>query len=191
MNEWIERNQGYIIVFLLNLVLNGALVLLLLRPRVNEIKIVPITPTPPRTTVSVFVSGCVIAPDVYELPVDSLVKDAVRAAGGPAPEADLDQINLARRVKDQEQVFVPCRAMESNPSEGSESIPLATPGKINLNTATALDLEALPEIGPGLAQRIIEYRAEHGSFSSSEDIKKVHGIADATYDVIRDRIVVN
>lgn len=191
MNDWIERNRGYIIVLLLSLILNGGLVLLLLRPPASEIKIVPRTPTPPKTTVRVFVSGSVVAPDVYELPIDSLVQDAIQAAGGHAPEADLHQINLARQVKDQEQIFVPCRAAEPDPSEGAPPVPVATPGKINLNTATAADLESLPNIGPALAQQIIEYRAENGSFSSPEDIKKVHGIGDTTYERIKDRIMVN
>ena len=191
MNDWIERNRGYIIVLLLSLILNGGLVLLLLRPPANEIKIVPSTPTPPKTTVRVFVSGSVIAPDVYELPIDSLVQDAILAAGGHDPEADLNQINLARQVKDQEQIFVPCRVAEPDPAEGAQPVPVATPGKINLNTATAADLESLPDIGPALAQRIIEYRAEYGSFSSPEDIKKVRGIGDTTYEQIKDRIMVN
>jgi len=191
MNDWIERNRGYIIVLLLSLILNGGLVLLILRPPANQIEIVPPTPTPPKTTVRVFVSGCVIAPDVYELPIDSLVKDAIQAAGGHAPEADLNQINLARQVKDQEQIFVPCRVVQSELPEGSPPIPAATPGKINLNTATAADLESLPNIGPTLAQRIIEYRADNGSFSSPEDIKKVPGIGNATYNRIEDRIMVN
>ena len=191
MNDWIERNRGYIIVLLLSLILNGGLVLLLLRPPASEIKIVPRTPTPPKTTVRVFVSGSVVAPDVYELPIDSLVQDAIQAAGGHAPEADLNQINLARQVKDQEQIFVPCRVAEPDPSEGAQPVPVATPGKINLNTATAADLESLPNIGPALAQQIIEYRAENGSFSSPEDIKKVRGIGDTTYERIKDRIMVN
>ena len=191
MNDWIERNRGYIIVLLLSLILNGGLVLLLLRPPANEIKIVPSTPTPPKTTVRVFVSGSVIAPDVYELPIDSLVQDAIQAAGGHAPEADLNQINLARQVKDQEQIFVPCRVVKPELPEGSQPVPVATSGKINLNTATAADLESLSNIGPALAQRIIEYRAENGSFSSPEDIKKVRGIGDTTYERIKDRIMVN
>ena len=191
MNDWIERNRGYITVLLVSLILNGGLVLMVLRPPANEIEIVPPTPTPPKTTVRVFVSGCVIAPDVYELPIDSLVKDAIQAAGGHAPEADLNQINLARQVKDQEQVFVPCRVSEPEPSEGVQPVPVATPGKINLNTATAADLESLPNIGPTLAQRIIAYRADNGSFASPEDIKKVPGIGDTIYNRIEDRIMVN
>ena len=191
MNDWIERNQGHIIVLLLSLILNGGLVLLLLRPPANEIKIVPRTPKPPKTTVRVFVSGAVIAPDVYELPIDSLVQDAIKAAGGHSPEADLNQINLARQLKDQEQIFVPYRVAEPEPSEGAQPVPVATPGKINLNTATAADLESLPHIGPTLAPEIIEFRAENGSFSAPEDIKNVYGIGDTTYEQIKDRIMVN
>ena len=191
-NHWIERNRGHIVVLLLNLILTAGLLFLLHRPVPAGIRITPATPAPPKTTVRVYVSGSVKAPDVYELPVHSAVKDALEAAGGASPEADLNQINLARQLEDQEQVFVPCR--EGSPvvttasrNEGSELFA----GRINLNTATATELEALPSIGPSLAQRIVEYRADNGSFVSVEDVRNVSGIGEATYELIKDNIFVN
>ena len=190
-NDWIERNKGYIIVLLLNLILTGGLLLILHRPTPAAIRIVPETPVPPKTTLRVYVSGAVITPDVYELAIDSLVKDAIAAAGGASPEADLNQINLARQLTDQEQVYVPRRAASAAHSdERAQSLGLDG-GRLNLTTATVSELETLPAIGPGLAQRIVDYRAEHGSFVAVEDVRKVSGIGEATYETIKDWIFVN
>ena len=191
VNEWLERNRGYIIVLLLNLILTGGLLFFLHRPVPAGIRIVPATPLPPKTTLRVYISGSVIAPDVYELPVNSLVKDALVAAGGTSPEAELNQINLARQLKDQEQIFVPRRAGSADLVEERNRSSALIGDRINLNTATAAELESLPSIGPSLAQRIIEYRANNGSFVSAEDITNVSGIGDATYELIKDWILVN
>lgn len=191
MGDWIERNKGHVIVLLLSLILNGGLVLMLNRPAGYQIRIVPPTATPVRTTVRVFVSGAVLAPDVYEIPIDSLVKDALLAAGGHTSEANLDQINLARQVKDQEQLFVPYRS--AGPEAPTDRLlPLdLSQDRINLNTATRAELESLPGIGPGLAQRIIDYRADNGSFASVEEVMNVSGIGKKTYEQMKDRLVVN
>jgi competence protein ComEA len=191
VGDWIERNKAHIIVLLLSLMLNGGLVLLLNRPPSGDIEIVSPTATSVQTTVQVFVSGAVLAPDVYELPVGSLVRDAVMAAGGGAEEADLDQLNLARGVKDHEQIFVPRRP------EGSRSGIIRLPdmdltsGNINLNTATEAELDSLPGIGPSLAKSIIEYRANKGSFASVEGIKEVHGVGDKIYEQVKDWLIVS
>ncbi len=191
MGDWIERNKAHIIVLLLSFILNGGLALMLNRPPSYEIKIVPPTATPVHRTVRVFVSGAVLSPDVYEIPIDSLVKDAILAAGGHTLEADLNQINLARQVKDQEQIFVPYRLAEQGLST-NRLLPLGpSVGRINLNIATLAELESLPGIGSGLAQRIIEYRANNGSFTSVEEIKKIDGIGEKTYEQIKDKLMVN
>lgn len=191
MSDWIERNKAHIVVLLLSFILNGGLVLMLNRPPSYEIEIVPPTATSVRTTVRVFVSGAVLSSDVYEVPIGSLVRDAVLAAGGHTLEADLNQINLARQVKDQEQIFVPYRPAEQELST-DRLLPLGPSASgINLNTATLAELESLPGIGSGLAQRIIEYRANNGSFTSVEEIKKIDGIGEKTYEQIKDRLMVN
>ncbi len=191
MGDWVERNKAHIIVLLLSLTLNGSLLLVLNRPPAHEIKIVPLTPTAARATVRVFVSGAVATPDVYEIPAGSLVRDAVLAAGGHTSEADLDQINLARQVKDQEQVFVPFRSVGQRPVSDALLPVSSDKWKVNLNTATLTELESLPGIGPGLAQSILEYRASNGSFASIEEIQKVAGIGEKTYEQIKDHIAVN
>jgi competence protein ComEA len=134
-------------------------------------------------------------PDVYELSYDSIVKDAIEAAGGPTGEADLNRINLARRVHDEEQIYVPQKGEESFPVSppSGPSAPSSSSqegGKVNINTATAEELDTLPGVGPSIAQRIIDYRTTNGPFQSIEDIKNVKGIGDATFEKLKDKITV-
>ncbi|TEU14080.1 MAG: hypothetical protein E3J21_16915, partial [Anaerolineales bacterium] len=143
----------------------------------------------------VYVSGAVAHPDVYELPYDSIVKDAIEAAGGPTGEADLNRINLARRVHDEEQIYMPRKGEESppvSPPSGPSLPSLSSQGgdKVNINTATAEELGTLPGIGPTKAQSIIDYRTTNGPFQSIEDIKDVRGIGDATFEKLKDKITV-
>ncbi|RME34111.1 MAG: hypothetical protein D6793_08900 [Thermoflexia bacterium] len=122
-----------------------------------------------------------------------MVRDAVRAAGGPAPDADLDRINLARELSDQQQIYVP-RKGEANPipvisgevpTRAASSQPL-----ININTATVEELQRLPRVGPALAQRIVAYREMYGPFRTPEDLMQVPGIGEAIFAAIRDYITV-
>jgi competence protein ComEA len=152
-------------------------------------------PTPTRTPtctpgpIRVYVSGAVRQPAVVELPPGSIVEDAIAEAGGASADADLDCINLARQVEDQQQVYLPYLG-EGNPpppiSGGNASVPDGAEGApIDINTATTSELETLPRIGPTMAQRIVEYREANGPFQSIEDIQDVPGIGPATYEAIR------
>jgi competence protein ComEA len=134
-------------------------------------------------------------PDVYELSCGSIVKDAIEAAGGPTGEADLNRINLARRVHDEEQIYVPQRGEESPPVSPPSGSSLSSPSsqegdKVNINTATAKELNTLPGIGPVKAQSIIDYRTTNGPFRSIEDLKNVSGIGDATFEKLKEKITV-
>ena len=155
-----------------------------LEPRPTE---EPATPTP--ATINVYVTGAVHNPDVYTLPLNSIVKDAVTAAGGPTAEADLDRINLALHLADQMQVYVP-RKGEAAPPPNGDSAPAAPAGKINLNTASAEELDKLPGIGPTTAQLIIDYRTKNGAFKTIEEIKEVPRIGDSLFQKIKDSITV-
>jgi competence protein ComEA len=155
---------------------------------------IQLQPAPTQASLRVHVAGAVLAPGVYTLPPGSIVQDALAAAGGAAAEADLGALNLARLLNDGDQVFVP--ALAPSPGPGT---PLATgpstarsqpAGKLNLNTATAADLETLPGIGPALAERIVAHRLEHGPFADVEDIMDVRGIGPAIYDQIKDLVTV-
>lgn len=152
----------------------------------------PPTATPTPAPIVVYVSGAVLRPGVYALPGGARVADALEAAGGALPEADLVPVNLARRLRDEEQVHIP-RQGEATPALSTllgppESSPGTHAGKVNLNTATLAELDGLPGIGPGYAQRIIDYRESHGPFSSIEEIQNVPGIGPATFARIKDLI---
>lgn len=144
------------------------------------------SPTSAPAPIRVYVSGAVRQPAVYRLPPGSIVQDALDAAGGPAADADLDRINLALELLDQQQVYV-ARQGETNPApsvSGGES-----EGElVNINTAPVTELETLPGIGPVTAQSILEYREANGPFERIEDIQDVPGIGPATLEGIRDLI---
>ncbi len=154
-----------------------------------------VAPTAPPTLapLRVYVSGAVTSPGVYTLPPRSLVDDAVRAAGGAAADADLERINLAQEVRDQQQVQVPRKGEPGQlPIAGTVSGSGTDAGvvRININTATVAELDQLPKIGPVTAQRIIDYRTKNGPFKKIEDLKNVSGIGDATFEALKDLIVV-
>jgi competence protein ComEA len=144
----------------------------------------------------VYVSGAVAQPDVYRLAPDSIVKDAIQAAGGATAEADLRSLNLAQQLHDQQRVHVPHVGETNAPPAVSDGNP-ALPGdaqpaaRLNINAATAEQLDSLPGIGPVLAQRIVDYRTAHGPFATIEQITQVAGIGDAILDKIKDRISVS
>ncbi len=148
------------------------------------------TPTP--APLRVYVSGAVHSPGVYRLPPDSLVQDAILAAGGETDTADLVAINLAHPLADGEHVHVPSRG-ETPPapsgavSGGRSSTPAAPlTAPLDLNTATAAELEALPGIGPKTAAAIIAGRP----YSTVEDLLRVKGIGPATLEKLRPYVTV-
>ena len=128
-------------------------------------------------TVFVHVAGEVAAPGLIELPADARIADALAEAGGPAEDADLAAINLAAHVADGEQVYVPATGEE--PPAGAAEGGASAPAAVNLNTASAEELQQLPGIGPVLAERITSYREEHGEFGAIEDLQAVPGIGPA------------
>lgn len=133
-------------------------------------------------TVMVHVAGAVASPGLYELEAGARVADAVEAAGGPAADAELAAVNLAREVVDGEQVLVP-RA-------GELAIGAAGSGLVSLNNATAAQLEELPGIGPVLAERIVKDREVNGPFRSVEDLDRVSGVGPAILANVREHVTV-
>ena len=131
----------------------------------------------------VHVDGCVASPGVYELAGPDLrVNDAVEAAGGLLPEADTSQMNLAAGLSDGQKVLVPSRA-----EEGAAA---AAPGGVNINLATADQLQALSGVGEATARAIVEDREAHGPFSSVEDLMRVSGIGQKKFDKLKGQICV-
>ena len=150
-------------------------------------------PTPTAAPLRVYVSGAVSHPDVYELPLGCIVRDAMEAAGGPTDDADLDGINLALEIADQQQVYVP-RKGEAAPPPQSSGGAVDGGGReaqlVNINTALLAELDTLPRVGPVTGQRIIDYRTAHGPFQRIEDIQNVSGIGPATFEGMRELITV-
>jgi competence protein ComEA len=142
-------------------------------------------PQPETLELTVHVSGAVAHPGVVLLVEGDRVIDAIEAAGGPLPEADLDNLNLAQAVQDGQKIAVPVRgAAASEATSGSGEVKK----RINLNTADAKSLEELPGIGPTLAERIIAYRDKKGGFRSVEELKQVSGIGEKKFEEIRDMV---
>ncbi len=138
-------------------------------------------------TISVQVSGAVATPGVYRLDPDARLGDALQAAGGAAQDADLAQLNLARRLQDGEDVRVP--VIRPAPGPGTV-ISGMNAGLIDVNTASAIELDTLPGIGPALADAIIEYRTDHGPFGAVDELARVPGISVRMVDAMRDQITV-
>ena len=139
----------------------------------------------------VYVSGEVVRPGVYRLDSEHRVADALNAAGGPTADADLDRINLALRLNDEEQVHVPAIGSSNSAMVGiAGQSRSATPGKVDLNTATVNELEALPGIGSVRAAAIVEHRNTHGPFQRVDDLVEVSGIGDGILSSIRHLIEV-
>lgn len=201
--------RNYLLMFLLNLAVVAGILYLLRRETPREL-IVSQLPTRAPTPVAqkqivpiqVSVSGAVNQPGTYELGSDARLADALDKAGGVKPEADLSKLPLTRALKDGDKIQVPARAinvptanpiaptLSTPPSPPPASAPTAAAHKINLNTATLEQLDALPGIGPALAQRILDYRNEKGSFKSVEELKEVRGIGDVLYKEIQDLVTV-
>ena len=134
--------------------------------------------------ITVHVAGMVSRPGLVALAEGSRVADAVVAAGGLLPGAQTESINLAAHVADGEQIVVPGPAGQSPPvgSGGSGD------KKIHLNAATASELDALPGVGPVIAERIVSFREQNGPFQALEDLLDIPGIGEAKLAELRDRL---
>jgi competence protein ComEA len=144
--------------------------------------------------VVVDVVGKVRHPGVYRLAADARVEDAIAAAGGVRPGFDTATLNLAARVSDGQLVAVgvAAAAPAGGASEPAGTGPStgAAAGPVYLNSATLEQLDGLPGVGPVLAQHILDYRTQHGSFTSVDQLKDVSGIGPAKYAGLKDLVSV-
>lgn len=135
--------------------------------------------------VVVDVTGAVARPGVYRLPAGSRVTDAVERAGGAAPKAELEAVNLAARLADGQQVVVP----ERGPGGVATAAGTASEdGPISLGTATVEQLDTIDGIGPVTAEDIVAFRDEHGGLASVEQLDQISGIGPATMEALRARL---
>ncbi len=145
-----------------------------------------VAPTP--SVIIVDVAGKVVKPGVYKLDLGARAIDALSAAGGAKSGVDLSDINLAHVLTDGEQIIVGAPKTITSTSKSSKSKAKVTSGPININTATAAQLDSLPGIGPVMANRIISYRQKNGLFKALDELRKVPGMGAAKYAEILSQI---
>jgi competence protein ComEA len=171
------------LVALLVLVLAGKVLLRPARPAVPPpVRIAkPVGASAPRLFVNVV--GAVRRPGLYRLKDGSRVADAVIRAGGPTPKAQIELLNLAARIADGEQIVVPRRGL-ANPAAPASGGTVAA-GPVHLNSATLDQLDGLPGVGPVTAQKILDYRQQHGAFGSVDELDAIVGIGPARLEQLR------
>ena len=134
-------------------------------------------------SMTVHVSGAVIAPGLIVVGTGARVADAIAAAGGAHPGADLGSVNLAAGLADGQHVVVPSRSAGGDGGTPAD-------GRVRVNSAGVDDLQRLPGVGPVLAQRIVEHRDRHGPFAAVEDLLDVPGIGEGKLAALRDSVLV-
>ncbi|MFJ2533993.1 helix-hairpin-helix domain-containing protein [Microbacterium maritypicum] len=181
-------------VVLALVVLSAAVGLGIMRGQAAPVESVPLTDAgsgngsgaEPSGDLYVHVLGAVEKPGLYVLDLDARLVDALAAAGGTTPDADLTAVNLARVLEDGEQVVVPAAGAAGGAPGGAAPPP--GDDRIDLNAADQAALETLPRIGPALAERIIAWREENGRFTSVDDLLAVPGIGEKLLAGLRDGV---
>jgi competence protein ComEA len=170
----------------------GAVIYLTAVPPKGKPILLQAAPTP--SPFVIFVTGAVNHPGVYSLPRSSRIADAIEAAGGMLDTADITPINLALHIRDGDRINVPYEGEESAVPPAAFSGDLQNSNithPININSASQAILETLPGIGPARARDIILYREMNGNFASIEDLQKVTGIGEATFERLRSFVSVD
>ena len=142
---------------------------------------------PNKNKILVEIKGEVKNPDVYEVDDGSIIRDLITIAGGLTEEANIDKINRAEKLKNNQLIVIP-NSSDVNIGVISSQSGTSNDGIININSASISDLQKINGIGEVKAQSIIDYREKNGGFKSIEDIKNVEGIGDKTFEKIKDKI---
>lgn len=194
MSAWLERNRSVILAALCAVIVAGLVILVLQRrdgPRPLELRFDD--PTLDGTAIQVYVTGAVARPGVYSLHDGDRIADALAAAGGATDEADAASLNLAERVHDEGQVVVRSHGSVAGASVTASASPTAAPvagQKVDINSASAAELDKLPGIGTVYSQRIVESRQAVGPFRGTDELVSRKLIPAATYAKIKDSITV-
>lgn len=204
MNEWLRSNQRTLLIIIPLLLVW----FLLFNPFKNASTEIPTPLVPAQEPVSpaveespksesilvqVDIKGMVNLPGVYQVNDGDRVVDLIQLAGGTTDEAEMTSVNLAQKLQDEMVVYIPAvgeeipsvtHTTQSPERESGES----QNGRINLNEADSTTLQTIPGIGPAKAKAVIDYRDSVGQFKSIEDIKKISGIGDKTFDKMKELI---
>ena len=156
------------------------------KPTISLAPITSISPTP--TTIVVDVAGKVLHPNIYTLPSGSRAADAITAAGGALKGVSLTDINLAHILVDGEQIVVGAPPVVTSPSKAKGKRGKSSTAIVNINTATAAQLELLAGVGPVMASKIIAYRTAHGKFTTIDELAKVPGFGKAKFTIVKSQL---
>lgn len=200
----LSRNEEKIIIIIIAVLLFAIVVYRFVVFKTDSVKVVKQEDrqesqeniSKPSLDIYVYVTGEVKDPGVYKLSDGDRVEDAVYAAGGFTEKADVNSVNLAEKIRDEQHLNIQGRELDDGgqmQSSGSQKKSSIVDGRININTATAEELDAfLPGIGPTLAENIVSYREKYGNFKSVNDISRVDRIGNGkTFEKIKDMITVN
>jgi competence protein ComEA len=195
INGWLERHRAALAAAILGAVAVSLAVLALPRPPAPQILVQQpparpvasaLVPTPVLTLIVVHLSGEIMVPGIYQLPVGARIDDAVRVAGGVTANGDVNRLNLAARLADGQHVVVPRKTDPVAVSAMTSASPAAV--RINVNEATVAELDGLPGVGPVTAQRIVAYRQQHGPFTRIDELRDAKLVNQVTFDKIKDLI---
>lgn len=188
MAEGWERHRGLLVAVLAGLLLIG--LGMLIDRQISQPSLLELEPDSSANEIKAYISGAVQRPGVYTLTEGARVIDAIAAAGA-SDDADLERVNLARRVRDEDQITVPRRVQEV---AGIALTAIAAadgqPAKVNINTAAQAALDALPGVGEVRARSIIDSRNRNGLFFRTEELVERKLIPQSVYDQVKDRITV-
>jgi competence protein ComEA len=185
--RWDPGNRGLPVLAVVAAIAAVVAGFVLLRARPHEVTAPPVAMSSAApdagAVVVVDVAGKVRHPGIVRLPFGSRVDDAVRAAGGPLPGATYDGLNRARKLTDGEQVLVGVP-----PPTGATAAGAPGDARVDLNAADVSALDSLPGIGPVLAQKIVDWRTEHGRFASVDQLREVSGIGESKFAALKSKV---
>lgn len=191
----LTKEQKYIILALIGILISGLIYGIYNHfNQAEEIEILDVSPSLVKTSegmpLLVHLSGAVLNQGVFKLKPGSRIVDAVNAAGGALPDADLAAVNLAQEIKDGIKILIPFKKKPGGIAQAGPS-GTSSNGSININSANDSELQKIPGVGKVTAGRIIDYRKTSGGFSSVDDLTKVKGIGKKTLEKIREYVTVN
>lgn len=201
---FITKNQKKILAFVVLMLIIISGTIYIRQEKATEISLTEAVPNQPEAQaeimpaeISVYICGFVMNPGVVKVIEGTRLDEVIKLVGGAKEEADLDAVNLAYKLSDEDMVYIPKKGEKLQETGKAvlgvntvKSAAVNKPGKININTASEKELDTLEGVGPAIAKAIIQYRNQKGSFNTIEDIKKVSGIGEVKFNGMKDKITV-